>query len=219
MIKKTICLFSALTLFFASTLCSDEQDGRGKEFRDLGVRELTLDNGMKVVLKHTEYADDEVSVKMTASGGFALLHEDDRASAELAATIAWESGLGGYCCDKLTVLMYENTVDLSVRVLPFSRVIEASAMNEGVDTLFEVVNLLFTHSHFEKKAFYHVLKKAKGSILKRPSDHELAFEDIYRGLNTENYHALKPLSIQDLEKIDFIKSRIDTDKAGIVSLV
>jgi zinc protease len=166
-----------------------------KTYPEIQVLEFSLQNGMKVCLKPTTFEENEVLVRVEAVGGFACLNENQRASAELAPKIAWESGLGKLSIDQLSIILYEHSIDLSMSVTPYRRSVSGSASVDEMEKFFELIHMLFTKSNFTLQAFNDVLHKAKVksslSSLERETD----------------LFALKPLTIKDLEKADFATSK------------
>ena len=54
-----------------------------KENKELGYKELTLSNGARVLLKKTDFKDDEVVLDATSKGGSSLLGEEDLVNAKV----------------------------------------------------------------------------------------------------------------------------------------
>ena len=75
---------------------------RRKKIGDINVTELTLSNGVKVVLKPTEFKNDEIQFSAFSPGGTALYSDADYQSAANAASIIGRSGVGEYTSQQLT---------------------------------------------------------------------------------------------------------------------
>ena len=54
-----------------------------KENTKFGYKELTLSNGARVLLKKTDYKDDEVILSATSKGGASLLGKEDYANIKM----------------------------------------------------------------------------------------------------------------------------------------
>lgn len=195
-----IPFFIPLLLFFSiviSPLFSD----------DSSIEILSLKNGMKVLLKHTDYEEDEVAFKMIAPGGFTSVPDYRRASAELAPLIAWESGLGTYTSDKLSAVFWEQSIEATIKVSPYSRVIDGVTSPEGLETLLKALTLFFTEAKFTERGFQTIVTRIKEDIRRYNEDCGNTFEDQYKAINSENFSALRPLNLNDLAHVDFDDAR------------
>src|SRR5690242_8469950 len=65
-----------------------------KETKELGVTELTLGNGVRVILKPTDFKNDQVVMNATRFGGQYLYDPKERFNAEFASTVVTQMGVG-----------------------------------------------------------------------------------------------------------------------------
>lgn len=174
---------------------------------ELNITYMMLANGMKVCLKPTDFESDEIIIKLVANGGYGVLPGQDRPSGELAAPIAWESGMGGLTSDQVSVLLYEHSLDFSLNIKAFSREIEGSASNAGLRAFLESMRMVFTHPNFTEEAKEVALGLAANAIKKDSADYEQSYEAIFAQVNAPGVQALRPLVVDDLKKVDLAKSQ------------
>ena len=165
--------------------------------------ELDLPNGMKVWLMPTEFEADEVFIKVAAFGGFASLPPADRFSGEMAALIAWESGIGNMSADQLSVFLYEHSLDLNLKITPFSRIIEGSSTKDELPTFLQCVRLFFTRQNFTEEGWKRAEALARDSLTKLTKDDDYLYETAFLQANTQNVDFLKPMIVSDLSKVHF----------------
>lgn len=67
-----------------------------KQVPEIGVTELTLSNGVKVVLKPTDFKNDEILIGARSQGGTSLYEDKDYMSAGMADAVVEESGIGEF---------------------------------------------------------------------------------------------------------------------------
>lgn len=168
----------------------------------LGVTEITLRNGLKVVLKPTDF-DDEIFFRFTALGGYACLPLEKQISGELASQVVMESGLGKRTGDQLSVFLYEHSLEFNPQILPFSRVIEGSTIKEELEPFFEISNAFFTEPRFDKEGFQNALERAKTNLNKRPLDFDTTFDEVFFRTNTQNNCAHCAKKLSKLSQVDF----------------
>lgn len=174
-----------------------------KFFSDLNLTQLILKNGMTVWLKPTDFEANEVFIKLSALGGYASLKPEERVSGELAAQIAWESGMGGLTSDQVCVLLYEHSLEFMTKIQAFSRSIEGSSGKEGLKEFFLCVNMVFNQQQFNYKGQLEAVANANRLISKSDSDHEQNYENAFLMVNTQGLDVLRPLSGGDLQKVNF----------------
>jgi len=165
--------------------------------------QMKLSNGMTVWLKPTSFESDEIFIKLTALGGTAELPSKDRFSGELAAQIAWESGMGGFSSDQISVLLYEHSLEFVPKIQPFCRVIEGTSGKEGLEAFLKCTHMLFTQKNFSREGWKAAKIVSKTSLSKMACDYDLAYEAAFLSVNTQGFQALQPMSVEDLDKVDF----------------
>lgn len=174
---------------------------------DPGVTRATLKNGMQVWIKPTDFESEEVSIRLIAEGGFATLPEEQRYAGELAAQAALESGFGDLDGDQLSALFYENSIEFSARVQPFSHIIEATLHSDSLEQALEVCTWYFTKQKIDEEGFKEVVKQTKEGLVYHLEDGRTVYEDAFRVLNTQDYPPLKPSKAKHLETARFEVAR------------
>ena len=70
-----------------------------QELAGLGVTEITLANGVRVLLKPTDFKDDEVLFNAVSPGGSSLVQTSDFPEASTIDDVVNQSGVGDYSAD------------------------------------------------------------------------------------------------------------------------
>lgn len=170
---------------------------------EINVTTATLSNGIRVFLKPLSIESNEVVVRLTALGGYASLPSTQIAAGALAAEVAAESGIGDMSANRFSVFLDKNFIEFNTEILPFSRVIEGNTDAPQLPILFKTISSFFTEQHFTKEAFDATFKLQKEKITDALSRDRQNPEAAYYNMNTEGYPYLQPLTLQDLEKVDF----------------
>jgi len=195
-------IFLFLSIFL--TACSF---GEEKDYQTINVTVLTLENGMRVLLKPTLSDSEEIAFMLAAPNGYASFGKEERPSARLAARMALRSGPGALSYDELAELMYEKSFEMVANVGPFSRSIEGVALKEGVEPFLKMIRLFFTETQLTGEAFDAVVKEEKEIIRNRPFDLDQTFESLAGSLNTQKSGTLKQLTLHSLERVEFEKAQ------------
>jgi predicted Zn-dependent peptidase len=160
----------------------------------LDIVQFKLANGMKVVLKPTNFDSDMILVRVSAKGGYAALPIEQRAAAELSAAIVLESGFGEVTSDKL----FAEEIEFDIKVLPYCRFMEGSAEPDELSSLLDYIRLAFTEPGFCPKAFETVIQRETRVL--QQADRDKNFQRAYMAANTQNFSWLLPLTGQDLKR-------------------
>ena len=174
------------------------------QYPSIKTVELCLQNGMKVILKPTNFERNEVYYRLVASGGYSTLPSSQYAAGKLATESGMESGIGDLTADQLSTHLYEHSIEFIPQILPFSRSIEGSVVKSEIESLFELINKFFTKHKLSQEAFNIVLSQEKTKILKHSvSSPEVTIEEAMCSLNTPHLTIAKTLTISDLENAQY----------------
>ena len=113
-------------------------------FESVGITELTLANGVKVVLKPTDFKNDEILVTAFSPGGHSLYSDQDYYNAVNADAVIDESGLGPFDLVQLQKYMAGKTVGISPYIGELFEGFNGSAAPKDLETLFQMAYLYCT---------------------------------------------------------------------------
>lgn len=178
-----------------------------REYKDHQLCEMQLSNGMRVILKNVTADEDELEIRLIAQGGWTSFIKQEKSNARIATDVLWESGFGSLTPDQISSLMWRNSVELTNDIYPFSRTIEGSASEEGVETLFKMINWLFTEPQFTEEGYNQAKSYLTETLKFQPYDANRMFDYLSKSLNTAYYKGFRQLSIQTL--------KAKTDLAGV----
>lgn len=162
---------------------------------------------MTVCLKPTDNESNTFYFKLAALGGYGSLGPKNFWSGRLADRIAWESGMGGMTSDQVSVFLYENSLEFVVEIAAFSRSIAGEGEVEGLEPFLKCVKMVFTEQQFTEEGFKAAKVLTKDIIGKLSRDSEHAYEEVFLRVNTQNLNALRPMTVDDLEKVNFQRAK------------
>jgi zinc protease len=148
-----------------------------REIPELGATEWTLSNGVHVILKPTDFKNDEVLLSAVSPGGTSLVPVDQLIHATLASSVVNECGLGEFSQTDLR----KHLAGQVVRVTPLLRELfegmQASASPQDMETMFKLIYLTFTAPRSDTAAFRSLVTRLKGMLHNRSAQPESALED------------------------------------------
>ena len=172
------------------------------ENKVLGFKKLTLSNGAKVVLKKTDYKDNEIRVAGSANVGYSAF-QDDPVNAANASTV-WEvSGLAGFTGNDLQKMLAGKQCSVGLTMSPFRHGIAGTSTPKDLETMMQLLYLSMTNLTKDEKAFEN-LKNTYVTVLSNKSNNpNMVYQDsIQSTLYLGNKLALLP-NVEDIQNINY----------------
>lgn len=168
----------------------------------IGIQKITLSNGLTVLLKKTNFQNDQILFKGFAEGGASLYADADNQNAINAANIVSVSGAGNYDAHQLVKLMAGRPVQVSPFVNDTYQGFTGSSSKEELATTLELLNAYFTEPRKDAEAFHVLIGRTKEQLANKGNNPTQAFIDTVT-LVLANYHVRK--QPQSLSNIDAVK--------------
>jgi len=143
-----------------------------KSLEAIDATELRLANGIRVILKPTDFKNDEIMMRSFSPGGISLYSDADYPSASNASTIINESGIGNFDLPQLQKKLTGKKVSVYPRIGSMYEYMNGSCSPEDLQTLFELTYLYFTAPRKDAGVLQSYVTKQK-SILGWPTAEEL----------------------------------------------
>ena len=176
-----------------------------RKITEVDALEWTLSNGSKVVLKQTDFKDDEILFNAYSWGGSSLYPQSDNISASFAATIMDMSGIADFKLTTLQKMLAGKEVSVSPVIKQLTQGFEGSSTVSDIETLFQLINLYFTHPRFDESSFSSYVTRMRSELDNKDVSPESAFADTFRVV-TSNYHPrMKPLTKEMLNEAKFTR--------------
>ncbi|MFC3197407.1 M16 family metallopeptidase [Parapedobacter deserti] len=169
---------------------------------ELGVTELTLSNGVKVVLKPTDFKNDEISITAFSPGGTALYNDSDFLSAAYAATVVGGSGLGPFDATQLTKYLSGRKVSVRPYVAERSEGFSASSGRKDLQTAFELIYGYFTVPRLDMDVFQGYMQRIKASLANRLDDPNAVFSDTINAVLYNNNIRRTSMTVEQADLVD-----------------
>ena len=119
---------------------------------ELGVTRWTLQNGVTVLLKSTDFKNDEIILRGYSPGGHSLSSDDAFISASMSAGVVGEMGAGSFSNVELNKALTGKVVSVRTSIGELSEGVRASASPKDIETLFQLLYLRFTGARRDDEA-------------------------------------------------------------------
>jgi len=148
-----------------------------KELKEINVKELTLSNGVKVILKPTNFKNDEIRISAFSPGGSSLYPDADYYSASNAAGLVDASGVGQLNNVELQKYLTGKNIGITPYISERYEGIYGSSDKEGLKNAFELIYGYFTEPRLDQDVYQSIIARSVGSLENRDSDPSNVFSD------------------------------------------
>ncbi len=177
-----------------------------KKVPEIGVTELTLSNGAKVVLKPTDYKNDEVLISAISKGGVSLYSDSDYLSASNATSVAMYGGVGNYDVMSLLKALTGKQVYVSPSISQYSEGISGSATPRDLPTAFQLIYGYFTEPRKDTSMFLVLKQQLSASLANKGKDPASVFGDSVSYIMGSYNFRRKPLTLDRINEIQLDKA-------------
>jgi zinc protease len=156
------------------------------EESNFGFTELTFANGVRMILKPTDFKNDEILVSAFSPGGTSLYPDNDIMSATLASTIVVQSGLGSYDYTGLQKKLSGNTARLTPYISELREGVNGSCSPKDLETMLQLNYLYFTETRRDENAFNAYLSRMRNMIKPMRANPQVIFSDTLSRIVSKN---------------------------------
>jgi zinc protease len=152
-----------------------------------GTTELTLSNGLTVVLKPTDFKDDEIKMQASRFGGLSNYGLKDKFSAQYATAVQAAMGFGNFAPQDLTKALSGKKANSGVGFNETKDFLSGSTTIKDLETMFQLLYLKVTEQRKDTALFSSYVKKNKSQFANLMSNPQAAFVDtMYKFIYNNN---------------------------------
>ncbi len=161
----------------------------------------TLGNGIKVILKPTDFKNDEIVFTAFSPGGSSLVKDENFLSAQFAPDLMGESGLAGFSKTELDKYLQGKIVNVHPYVDFYFEGLNGSASPKDLECFFQLIYSYFTSPRIDSTGYLSLKSKMKSYLANRSSNPQSAFNDTLQ-VTLSNYHfRSRPMTAEMLDEI------------------
>jgi zinc protease len=170
----------------------------------VGTKEFQLKNGVKVVLKKTDFKNDEILMSSYSPGGESLYSDEDETNAAVAADLINNAGVGSLDQIQLQKRLTGKIVNVSPYISALYEGMNGNASPQDLELMFQLIYLYFTEPRKDLDANKSFIDKQKGFLKNIEANPQFYFLIESNKIKTQNHTrgALFPTA-DKLEKVNF----------------
>lgn len=174
-----------------------------KDNAEFGTKEYVLSNGVKVVVKPTDFANDEILIEMFKPGGKSSYPESQAASVQGLDLVLDVSNIGPFNPVRLGKYLAGKKVSLNYKTGNSNNYFEGYSTVKDVATLFELLYASFTDVTPDQETFDATMSQLNTFLANQEKSPEYQFQirrfkDMY-----PNSATLYPLSIETVKMMNY----------------
>jgi len=171
-----------------------------------GITEWTLANGVKIVLKPTDFKQDQIVLRAMSPGGTSLASDADFVPASTAGQVIPAGGLGKFNAVELRKVLSGKVA--SVR--PYFSDVEAgltgNASPKDLETMFQLIYLTFMEPRADATIFGVLAGQTKAMLANMQASPEWAFIEAIQSSLSQNHLRARPMTAALVDEWNLDKS-------------
>jgi len=164
--------------------------------------EFVLENGVRVILKPTDFKNDEIIFNASSPGGTSLVSDNDYISAKYASNIISESGIAEFSKIELDKYLSDKQVSVTPYINELTEGFSGSSSVADVETMFQLIYQYFHSPRKDIDAYTAYLENMKGMVQNRSARPENVYRDSISVIMSNRHFRAKPISTQLLDEVD-----------------
>lgn len=174
-----------------------------------GATEMVLSNGVKVIVKPTNFKDDEILVLATANAGTEILSASDSASIIFLPYAYRTLGYGDYSNSDVVKYLAGKNITFRPSATTYKRLIEAQSTPRDLPYLFEVIYNYFTGANLNENEYNSLVGTMQASLANQEALPQYQFSKTF-------YNTLYKNPRNHIISTDILK---EIDREKVLSLV
>ncbi len=163
----------------------------------------TLSNGVKVILKNTDFKDDQILINSVSYGGTSLFEDADVWNMQLISLIPSWGGLGNFNATDLQKKLAGKSASASPYVSETTQGISASSNKKDLEIAMQLIYLTSTSPHKDADAFNAFMSRLGTNLKNARLQPNTIFSDSISKTLYGNNPRMQRMKEDDLSKIDY----------------
>ncbi|MFP4369499.1 MAG: M16 family metallopeptidase [Candidatus Kapaibacterium sp.] len=179
----------------------------GTEKNDkLGIEILTLSNGAEVVLKKTDFKNDEILMRAYSPGGTSLADTKYFRDADMAASIVDNAGIADFDANTLRKMLTGKNISVSPYIGELTEGFRGNTTPKDIETLFQLVHLYFTSPRKDPESFKSFISQQKDYLNTASRDPSSVLGDTVSAVLYQHHPRYMPLTAAGIDMISLEKA-------------
>ncbi len=166
------------------------------------VTRWKLSNGITVLLKPTDFKNDEVLIRGYSPGGHSLSTDSQYLSASMAGGVVSEMGSGNFSRIELGKALAGKVAGVRSYISERFEGVSGSASPRDIETMFELLYLQFTGARRDEEAFQAYVTKTEGRLQNQEASPGYWFSKKFSETMSQDHPRRRRLTTESLKQLD-----------------
>ncbi len=177
-----------------------------ERLEEVDVTVWALENGVRVLLKPTDFKDDEILFRAYSPGGSSLLSDDDFATMFAAAQVVAQGGVGEFSVIDLQKQLAGKAVNVNPNIGDLTEGMSGQASPKDIEAMFQLIYLYFTAPRKDPGVFQAFQAQMQGILANRSASPQAAFADTMQVTMAQGHPRATPISAERVAELDLDRS-------------
>lgn len=164
---------------------------------------LTLSNGVKVVIKPTDFKDDQILMFAAGEGGTSHFDQKDRVNHALYNSLSNIGGLANFSQTDLQKVLSGKTAYVSPTVGEQHQGLSGASNVRDFETMMQLTYLHMTNPRTDEEVAQSIIGRLKSQMESQEADPEIAFTDTIAQMLYVDQILTPRLRASELEKVNY----------------
>ena len=168
-----------------------------------GSTAFTLSNGVRVVVKNTDFKADEIRMTAFSPGGTSMFDTKEAIQLRMLNSVAGLGGLGNFSNVDLEKVLAGKKASISTSFTVLTEKVNGYCSPKDLETLMQLVYLSFTAPRMDDAAFESFKTRTKASLLNEEANPMTAFSDTLNHALYGNHPMIDRIKADMIDQIDY----------------
>ena len=174
---------------------------KAEKNEELGVTEWTLSNGIRVIIKPTEFKADEIIMQAFSKGGYSLIATEDLPSAQLTTYAIQMMGLGRFSMNQLSKALTGKTVSVNPDISECTESLNGSSSVKDLETMLQLTYLHFTAPRRDEQGYETLIGVLRNQLVNRDKNPKYVFSDSVQMMTNGHSERVVLMNLENLERV------------------
>jgi len=167
-----------------------------------GIYRYTLSNGAEIVIKETDFKENEVLMTAVSKGGHSKASDEDWASATLAAPIITRAGVGEFSKIQLDKMLEGKIVSVTPFIEDLTEGFTGRGSVEDLDEMFKLLYLYFTSPRKDSESYDSYISRLKIYLANQDVKPDVTFAKTIRRILTDSHFRGRPFDLDFIKEVE-----------------
>lgn len=174
-----------------------------KQLDIFDATEITLSNGIRVIIKPTDFKQDEILMTSYSLGGTSTMSLDDATTINVINELSTIGGLGNFSATDLPKVLAGKKVSVTPYIGNMTYGLRGSCSPKDLETMMQMMYLYLTDTRYDEEAFKSFITRYQAMLENMANDPMSTLQDSLSALLFDSHPFRASLKVDDIDEIDY----------------